>query len=69
LDKIKYSTIIINRYQNKSREINRLKKLKINCDKKILITYDQSTAIFEENQLEEDQDILIISFWDYFSNL
>ena len=69
MDKIKYSTIIINRYQNKSREINRLKKLKINCDKKILITYDQSTAIFEENQLEEDQDILIISFWDYFSNL
>lgn len=45
--------------QNREREINGLKKLKINTTKKLLITYNQ-------NEAHED-NIEIIAFWDYFA--
>jgi len=54
--------------QNKAREIEGLKKLKINCDKKILITYDQDNSIFGKKELAENKDIIITSFWNYFSD-
>lgn len=45
--------------QNRQRELNGLKKLKIHCDKKYIITYDAEGEITD--------DIEIISFWDYFA--
>lgn len=44
---------------NRDRELNGLKKLKIDTTKKLLITYNQ-------NEKSED-NIEIIAFWDYFS--
>ncbi len=52
--------------QNKDREINGLTKLKINCDQKLLITYDQNNSIYTKTELEKNKDILITPFWDYF---
>ena len=46
--------------QNKEREIAGLKRLKIKCDKKLLITYDSAQSSSEEG-------IEIVNFWDYFS--
>ncbi|MEA1913713.1 MAG: ATP-binding protein [Campylobacterota bacterium] len=48
-------------HQNKDREVNGLKKLKLKCDKKIIITYDNA------DELENIDDIDIVNFWDYFS--
>jgi predicted AAA+ superfamily ATPase len=47
---------------NRDREINGLKKLKLNCSKKILITYG-------DVEVERDNDISIVSFYDYFSGI
>jgi len=47
--------------QNKEREINGLKKLKLKCTKKLLITYDLNI------DLENENGLYIVSFWDYFS--
>jgi len=47
--------------QNKQREFNGLKKLKLKCDKKLIITYDNG------DELENIDDITIVKFWDYFS--
>lgn len=46
--------------QNRQREIDGLKKLKINCDKKILITYNNFEFI-------DEVGIEVVSFYDYFS--
>ena len=45
--------------QNRTRELNGLQKLKLKVDKKILLTYNQSDNI--------DDDIEVLSFWDYFA--
>jgi len=47
--------------QNRQRELNGLKKLPFTLNEKIILTYDQSE--------ERDEDVKIISFWDYFSGL
>ena len=44
--------------QNRQREIDGLRKLKIACDEKLLLTYDSDYEKFE--------DIQIVPFWDYF---
>ena len=45
---------------NRDREINGLHKLKLQCDEKLLMTYDETSDI---SNLD---DIKIISFWEYF---
>jgi len=45
--------------QNRERELNGLKKLKIDTDKKLLITYNQNE--------DSREGIEILAFWDYFS--
>ncbi len=47
--------------ENRDRERNGLKKLKININEKILLTYNQNETISE--------GIKTIAFWDYFSKL
>lgn len=47
--------------QNRQREIEGLKKLKISCDKKYLITYDTSLEKIEDETIE------VVTFYDYFS--
>ncbi|MEA3499051.1 MAG: ATP-binding protein [Campylobacterota bacterium] len=47
--------------QNKQRELNGLIKLKLKCDKKLLITYDNT------EQFENLDDIDVVNFWEYFS--
>jgi predicted AAA+ superfamily ATPase len=44
--------------QNRDREFGALEKLKIECDERVVITY---------NQNEEYEGILAVAFWDYFS--
>lgn len=47
--------------QNKERELNGLKKLKLKCDKKLIITYNNA------DDLENIDDVNVVNFWDYFS--
>ena len=47
--------------ENRERELNGLRKLKFNLDERILLTYNQNEI--------ESEEIKIIAFWDYFSNL
>jgi len=44
--------------QNREREWNGLRKLKLNVDEKILLTYNQNEEYHEE--------IKTVAFWDYF---
>lgn len=44
--------------QNREREFNGLKRLKIEVDKKILLTYNQSEEL--------DGEIEVLAFWDWF---
>jgi predicted AAA+ superfamily ATPase len=44
--------------QNRSREFKGLEKLTFNIDEKVIITYDQN---------EDEKDIKVVAFWDYFS--
>lgn len=45
--------------QNRQREFDGLKKLKIVCDEKYIITYN--------GEHKKDEGITVIPFWDYFS--
>ncbi|PCJ18400.1 MAG: AAA family ATPase [Candidatus Cloacimonadota bacterium] len=45
--------------QNLAKEFKGLQKLQIKCKEKVIITYNQSEEIID--------DILVIPFWDYFS--
>ncbi|MEA2017127.1 MAG: ATP-binding protein [Campylobacterota bacterium] len=45
--------------QNRAREFNGLKKLPFDIDEKYLVTY---------NQIEQNDEINIISFWEFFYN-
>ena len=47
--------------ENRERELNGLRKLKLDLDKRILLTYNQSEM--------ENEGIEIVAFWDYFSGL
>jgi len=47
--------------ENRERELNGLRKLKLDLDKRILLTYNQNE--------ESKEKIKIIAFWDYFSRL
>jgi len=44
--------------QNRERERNGLRKLKLSVDEKILLTYNQNEEYHEE--------IKTVAFWDYF---
>jgi predicted AAA+ superfamily ATPase len=44
--------------QNRQRELEGLQKLPIQCDEKYVITYN--------GELEDENGIVIIAFWDYF---
>ena len=45
--------------QNRERELNGLKKLKIEVDRKILLTYNQSEEL--------NEGVEVLAFWEYFS--
>jgi len=47
--------------ENRERERNGLRKLKLKLDEKVLLTYNQNEVSFE--------DITTVAFWDYFSKL
>lgn len=44
--------------QNREREFNGLRKLKIEVDKKLLLIYNQSE--------DDDESIEVLAFWDWF---
>lgn len=48
---------------NFDREINGLLKLKLECDEKILITYDGA------DEFDGQEGIKVVNFWDYFSTI
>lgn len=52
--------------QNIDRELNALKKLNLECQQKLLITYDDA----QDFQNQDDGDsVEIVNFWDYFSRV